>query len=178
MTEEVAAASLRVKVVSQFEIFAAVRRRPFALRFPERWPPARPLFDRAKPLHGPATARFRTFRAAFDVAVDLRLAMRASCELRTDRSFGTVRLHSEQSFRGGPRLDDREPATGPCSLVAQHRDHHARRSVEDLPVQPGLLAEVFPFNFRPCPWRTRSYSSLEGARPLCRRSGPAIAAVS
>ena len=36
-------------VVSQFEIFAAVRQRASRLRFPERRPAVRPLFPRAKP---------------------------------------------------------------------------------------------------------------------------------
>src|SRR6516225_1184301 len=83
-------------VVSQFGIFAAVRRRASRLRFPERRPAVRPLFPRARPLHGPATARFRTFRAA----LTSRWTSILQCAhrwIRTERSFGTVRPHCEHS---------------------------------------------------------------------------------
>src|SRR6516162_5540452 len=133
-------------VVSQFEIFAAVRRRASRLRFPERRPAVRPLFPRARPLHGPATARFRTFRAA----LTSRWTSILQCAhlLDTDRQVLLDRAAALPAFlRGVPRVDDREPTTGPFSLVAQHRDHHARRNLEDLPVEPGLLPDVFAWTF-------------------------------
>jgi len=132
--------------VSQFEIFAAVRRRASRLRFPERRPAARPLFPGAKPLHGPATARFRTFRAA----LTSRWTSIWQCAhlLDTDRQVLLDRAVALRAFlRGVTRLDHREPATGPFSLVAQHRDHHARRNLEDLLVEPGLLPDVFAWTF-------------------------------
>ena len=106
----------------------------------------RPLFFRAKPLHGPATARFRTFRAA----LTSRWTSIWQCAhlLDTDRQVLWDRAAALPAFlRGGPRVDDREQVTGPFSLVAQHRDHHARRSVENLPVEPGLLPDVCPWTF-------------------------------
>ena len=68
-------------------------------------------------------------------------------------------------LRGVPRVDDGESATGPFSLVAQHRDHHARRNLEDLPVEPGLLPDVFAWTF------DRAVGGGVAPRPLWRRSG-------
>ena len=110
------------------------------MRFPERRPAVRPLFPRAKPLHGPATARFRTFRAA----PTSRWTSILQCAHRWIRD----RTAALRAFlRGVSRVDDREPTTGPFSLVAQHRDHHARRSIEDLAVGPGLRPDVFAWTF-------------------------------
>src|SRR6516165_1075056 len=133
-------------VVSQFEIVAAVRRRPSRLRFPERRPAVRPLFPRAKPLHGPVTARFRTFRAA--LTSRWTSVLQCAHLLDTDRQVLLDRAAALPAFlRGVPRVVDGESATGPFSLVAQHRDHHARRNLEDLPVEPGLLPDVFAWTF-------------------------------
>ena len=82
--------------MSQFEIFAAVRRRASPLRFPERRPAAGPLFPRAKPSPETRYGPFQEVPGRVDVAVNLDLAMRASFGCEPDRSFGTVRPNCEQ----------------------------------------------------------------------------------
>jgi len=72
--------------------------------------------------------------------------MRASVD--TDRQVLLDRAAALRAFlRGVPRVDDGESATGPFSLVAQHRGHHARRNLEDLLVERGLLPDVFAWTF-------------------------------
>src|SRR6516162_7175519 len=133
-------------VVSKFEIFAAVRQRASRLRFPERRPASQAVVSLRKAAPRTRYGPFQDVPGRVDVAVDLHLAMRASVD--TDRKILLDRAAALRAFlRGVPRVDDREPATGPFSLVAQHRDHHARRNLEDLPVEPGLLPDVFAWTF-------------------------------
>ena len=100
-------------VVSQFEIFAAVRRRASPLRFPERRPAAGPLFPRAKPSPETRYGPSQEVPGRVDVAVNLDLAMRASFWMRTGQVFWDRAAELRAMLRGVPRVDHRKPATGP-----------------------------------------------------------------